>query len=102
MTLNVRQKEWEREVFYTGQADPLGRALWLRQRGITWIIWYPWEWSANGRSYAVVLDNVPGLQRRYTAPDVILYRFSPEILGNREGPGPPGGGEDVRGNVPDS
>jgi hypothetical protein len=72
MTLNAEEKGRERAWFYLVAADPLEKARWLQARGITWVILLPAEW---GRPVAS-LEDVPGLQRVETAPDVWLYRFS--------------------------
>jgi hypothetical protein len=73
MTLNEGRKRRERDWFFTGPPDPAARARWLRQRGITWVIWCPWEWGGQ----AGPLEGVPGLQRVYSSPEAVLYRLSP-------------------------
>jgi hypothetical protein len=71
MTLQEPQKRTERDWFFKTNDDPLRKAAWLRENGISWVICYPWEWPGAPTS----LDTVPGLQPVYMTPDIWLYRF---------------------------
>ena len=71
MTLQEPQKRAERDWFFTTSADPMRKAAWLRENGITWIICFPWEWGKN----LVLPDGVPGMRRVYVTPEIWLYRF---------------------------
>jgi hypothetical protein len=78
MTLNPQVKWAELSWFFTEIGGPFNtpelKAEWLRKRGITWVIWYPWEWRAD----PVPLEAIPGLQLVYSTPEVYLYRYSKE------------------------
>ncbi|HTE17557.1 MAG TPA: hypothetical protein VK689_04145 [Armatimonadota bacterium] len=73
MTLNEPAKRAEVVWFFLQPDDPVRKAAWLRDRGVTWVIRYPWEWDNN----AVPLDQVPGLYPAYITPEIQLYRFQP-------------------------
>lgn len=71
MTLNEGQKRAQRDWFFLENVDPLRKEAWLRENGIDWVIYYPWEWQRT----PAPLDTVPGLRRVYETPEIRLYRF---------------------------
>jgi hypothetical protein len=71
LTLDAKAKRAGRDWFFTGEATPEQRASWLAAHGITWVIWYPWEWDHRTTS----LDDVPGLERMFAREEIVLYRY---------------------------
>lgn len=77
MTLEEHRKKAERDWFFCSPGEEAKKARFLRDRGIRWVLYWPWEWSDRTRwpGGARSPGSIPGLRPVYESPEIVLYRF---------------------------
>lgn len=76
MTLDQDRKMAERDWFFCAPGQEAEKARFLQERGIRWVIYWPWEWSDTSRwpGGPQSPERVPGLRPVYASQEIVIFR----------------------------